>query len=188
MNTSLTGSSIDNPNNHHSNFSPQGTLQNNSSTMNNGGKDTSNSDVQKLQEQLNDIKEQVCFVILNVFIPFAIKLFITWKKPKLKFWFFRRCVLYAWIDSKIWSFFVATVLVRCVETGCQNVPSVEKQWKEEFYFTEKNVDTITVISFHYMLLKRNDTNVVRVTHQNRKHIRHFNHLDTYIWNQFMFEN
>ena len=27
--------------------------------MNNGGKDTSNSDVQKLQEQLNDIKEQV---------------------------------------------------------------------------------------------------------------------------------
>ena len=66
LNTSLTGSSIDNPNNHHSNFSPQGTLQNNSSTMNNGGKDTSNSDVQKLQEQLNDIKEQVCVVILNV--------------------------------------------------------------------------------------------------------------------------
>jgi hypothetical protein len=31
-----------------------------SSTMNNGKKDTSNSDVQKLQEQLNDIKEQVC--------------------------------------------------------------------------------------------------------------------------------
>jgi hypothetical protein len=30
------------------------------STMNNGKKDTSNSDVQKLQEQLNDIKEQVC--------------------------------------------------------------------------------------------------------------------------------
>ena len=28
-------------------------------TMNNGKKDTSNSDVQKLQEQLNDIKEQV---------------------------------------------------------------------------------------------------------------------------------
>ena len=27
--------------------------------MNNGGKDTSNSDVQRLQEQLNDIKEQV---------------------------------------------------------------------------------------------------------------------------------
>ena len=28
--------------------------------MNNGNKDTSNTDVQKLQEQLNDIKEQVC--------------------------------------------------------------------------------------------------------------------------------
>ena len=27
--------------------------------MNNGKKDTSNADVQKLQEQLNDIKEQV---------------------------------------------------------------------------------------------------------------------------------
>ena len=27
--------------------------------MNNGNKDTSNTDVQKLQEQLNDIKEQV---------------------------------------------------------------------------------------------------------------------------------
>jgi hypothetical protein len=34
-------------------------MQSSSSTMNNGGKDTSNSDVQKLQEQLNDIKEQV---------------------------------------------------------------------------------------------------------------------------------
>ena len=30
-----------------------------SATMNNGNKDTSNTDVQKLQEQLNDIKEQV---------------------------------------------------------------------------------------------------------------------------------
>ena len=50
---------MDNAHNHHSNFSPQGHMQNNSSTMNNGGKDTSNSDVQKLQEQLNDIKEQV---------------------------------------------------------------------------------------------------------------------------------
>lgn len=29
------------------------------STMNNGRKDTTASDVQKLQEQLNDIKEQV---------------------------------------------------------------------------------------------------------------------------------
>ena len=28
-------------------------------TMNNGKKDTNNADVQKLQEQLNDIKEQV---------------------------------------------------------------------------------------------------------------------------------
>ena len=57
-----------NPNNHHSNFSPQGNLQNNSSTMNNGGKDTSNSDVQKLQEQLNDIKEQVCNLLCVVYI------------------------------------------------------------------------------------------------------------------------
>ena len=32
----------------------------NNSTMNNGRKDTTHSDVQKLQEQLNDIKEQVC--------------------------------------------------------------------------------------------------------------------------------
>ena len=67
-NTSLTGSSIDNPNNNHSNFSPQGNLQNNSSTMNNGGKDTSNSDVQKLQEQLNDIKEQVCYFSRQIFL------------------------------------------------------------------------------------------------------------------------
>ena len=59
---------MDNPNNHHSNFSPQGNLQNNSSTMNNGGKDTSNSDVQKLQEQLNDIKEQVCNLLCVVYI------------------------------------------------------------------------------------------------------------------------
>merc|ERR1711974_326820 len=34
--------------------------------MNNGGKDTSNSDVQRLQEQLNDIKEQtMCPVCLD---------------------------------------------------------------------------------------------------------------------------
>ena len=65
-NTSISGSSMDNPNNH-SNFSPQGNLQNNSSTMNNGGKDTSNSDVQKLQEQLNDIKEQVCYLLRQSF-------------------------------------------------------------------------------------------------------------------------
>ena len=57
--TGLPGSSADNKNNHHSNFSPQGNMKNSSSTMNNGGKDNSNSDVQKLQEQLNDIKEQV---------------------------------------------------------------------------------------------------------------------------------
>ena len=67
-NTSISGSSMDNPNNHHSNFSPQGNLQNNSSTMNNGGKDTSNSDVQKLQEQLNDIKEQVCYFSRQIFL------------------------------------------------------------------------------------------------------------------------
>ena len=37
---------------------------NSSATMNNGNKDTSNTDVQKLQEQLNDIKEQVSAVFL----------------------------------------------------------------------------------------------------------------------------
>ena len=58
----LTASSSDNTNNHHSNLSPQGNMQTSSSTMNNGGKDTSNSDVQKLQEQLNDIKEQVSII------------------------------------------------------------------------------------------------------------------------------
>lgn len=31
--------------------------------MNNGGRDTTN-DIQKLQQQLQDIKEQVCFVFL----------------------------------------------------------------------------------------------------------------------------
>ena len=37
--------------------------------MNNGGKDTSNSDVQRLPEQLNDIKEQVRFYVyfMNTF-------------------------------------------------------------------------------------------------------------------------
>ena len=35
------------------------------STMNNGQKDTTHSDVQKLQEQLNDIKEQVYMIILK---------------------------------------------------------------------------------------------------------------------------
>ena len=33
----------------------------NASTMNNGAKDKTHSDVQKLQQQLNDIKEQVSF-------------------------------------------------------------------------------------------------------------------------------
>ena len=37
---------------------------NSSATMNNGNKDTSNTDVQKLQEQLNDIKEQVSAAVL----------------------------------------------------------------------------------------------------------------------------
>jgi len=36
-------------------------------TMNNGKKDTSNADVQKLQEQLNDIKEQVIKFFLHTF-------------------------------------------------------------------------------------------------------------------------
>merc|ERR1711918_189081 len=64
--TGLPGSSADSKNNHHSNFSPQGNMKNSSSTMNNGGKDNSNSDAQKLQEQLNDIKEQtMCPVCLD---------------------------------------------------------------------------------------------------------------------------
>jgi len=42
--------------------------------MNNGNRDTTNTDVQKLQEQLNDIKEQVMLVIhvrfiIVIFIP-----------------------------------------------------------------------------------------------------------------------
>ena len=37
---------------------------NSSAMMNNGNKDTSNTDVQKLQEQLNDIKEQVSAAVL----------------------------------------------------------------------------------------------------------------------------
>ena len=37
------------------------------STMNNGQKDTTHSDVQKLQEQLNDIKEQVQILFMNFF-------------------------------------------------------------------------------------------------------------------------
>ena len=37
--------------------------------MNNGGKDTSNSDVQRLQEQLNDIKEQVT----SIFVFFSMR-------------------------------------------------------------------------------------------------------------------
>ena len=32
-------------------------------TMNNGRKDTTHSDVQKLQQQLNDIKEQVLYIL-----------------------------------------------------------------------------------------------------------------------------
>ena len=36
--------------------------------MNNGGKDTSNSDVQKLQEQLNDIKEQVWKLFFLIYL------------------------------------------------------------------------------------------------------------------------
>ena len=44
--------------------------------MNNGGKDTSNSDVQKLQEQLNDIKEQVRKLFLRIYL-FVIKLQCT---------------------------------------------------------------------------------------------------------------
>ena len=55
-------------------------------TMNNGRKDTTHSDVQKLQQQLNDIKEQVRFYIvfqkfprlscnLNIYIFFIKKKF-----------------------------------------------------------------------------------------------------------------
>ena len=36
-------------------------------TMNNGRKDTTHSDVQKLQQQLNDIKEQVWFTYIVFF-------------------------------------------------------------------------------------------------------------------------
>ena len=38
------------------------------STMNNGRKDTTASDVQKLQEQLNDIKEQVKYEMSILFL------------------------------------------------------------------------------------------------------------------------
>ena len=39
-------------------------------TMNNGRKDTTHSDVQKLQQQLNDIKEQVRFTYIVFFQKF----------------------------------------------------------------------------------------------------------------------
>ena len=39
-------------------------------TMNNGRKDTTHSDVQKLQQQLNDIKEQVWFTYIVFFQKF----------------------------------------------------------------------------------------------------------------------
>ena len=41
-------------------------------TMNNGRKDTTHSDVQKLQQQLNDIKEQVWFTYIFFFKNFLV--------------------------------------------------------------------------------------------------------------------
>ena len=40
----------------------------NNATMNNGRKDTTHADVQKLQQQLNDIKEQVSFSMFRLIL------------------------------------------------------------------------------------------------------------------------
>ena len=62
---------------------------NSSATMNNGNKDTSNTDVQKLQEQLNDIKEQVSAVVL-------LTSFQKISSFSLTLILFRPCALCAW--------------------------------------------------------------------------------------------
>lgn len=49
---------INNNNNNNNNISNN--TSNEANIMNNGSRDTSNSDIQKLQQQLQDIKEQVC--------------------------------------------------------------------------------------------------------------------------------
>ena len=61
----------------------------NASTMNNGAKDKTHSDVQKLQQQLNDIKEQVSnFLLFNDPDPLEIKIYSIC----------RPCVRYVWTD------------------------------------------------------------------------------------------
>lgn len=53
--------------------------------MNNGSRDTSASDIQKLQQQLQDMKEQVGFSYINIFpfqgavLNFGIKHFVEMK-------------------------------------------------------------------------------------------------------------
>lgn len=56
--------------------------------MNNGGRDTSN-DIQKLQQQLQDIKEQVTYIFNSLsFLELKNNSFLN----------FRQCARYAWTD------------------------------------------------------------------------------------------
>lgn len=52
--------------------------------MNNGSRDTSNSDIQKLQQQLQDIKEQVSIFFINSILLFLLM-------SNIYYIYFRQC-------------------------------------------------------------------------------------------------
>lgn len=84
-------------------------------------------DVQKLQQQLQDIKEQVNFQISNFIFPIKTKI-----HDILSLLTCRQCVQYVSIESKIWYFFVAMVRVKCVVIKSMVVQFAVKLSKSEF--------------------------------------------------------
>lgn len=112
--------------------------------MNNGKQDLTHPDVVKLQQQLQDIKDQVRF---------------PENYPELFFYQridFRRCVLCVWIDWKTWwaggsifyygsslnlldfrFFYAVTEPVKCVEIAWMNVQFAERVSTSVFYSTTR---------------------------------------------------
>lgn len=95
-------------------------------------------DVQKLQQQLQDIKEQVRISYILHFRASSFRtdstIYILLPHGFFFFFFlFRRCVQCALIVSKIWYFCVAMERVKCAAIKLMDAPFVERPLKNEFY-------------------------------------------------------
>ena len=105
--------------------------------MNNGCRDNSNTDIQKLQQQLQDIKEQVRrkrVADLLLFISFLSDV----THVTFLIFLFRQCALSAWIDCATWFSCADTEHAKCAGIACPNAPSAGRLSKSAFYSTKRH--------------------------------------------------